>query len=74
MGLIQGGLSQSRESQILAGVCCTEAAAEECQNTLFFFFFFSGSCRQLLRLSSRAVKFISQVAGAAQEKELVVFF
>ncbi len=38
------------------------------------FFSSSGSCRQLLRLSSRAVKFISQVAGAAQEKELVVFF
>lgn len=72
MGLIQGGLLQSRESQNLSVVCCTEAAAEECQNS--FFFFPSGSCRQLLRLSSRAVKFISQVAGTAQEKELVVFF
>jgi hypothetical protein len=48
----------------------TEAAAEECPNS----FFFSGSCRQLLRLSSGAVKFISQVSGTAQEKELVVFF
>jgi hypothetical protein len=38
MGLIQGGLLQSRESQNLAGVCCTEAAAEECQNSFFFFF------------------------------------
>jgi hypothetical protein len=38
MGLIQGGLLQSRESQNLAGVCCTEGAAEECQNTFFFFF------------------------------------
>jgi hypothetical protein len=74
MGLIQGGLLQSRESQNLSVVCCTEAAAEECQNSFFFFFFSSGSCRQLLRLSSRAVKFISQVAGTAQEKELVVFF
>jgi hypothetical protein len=69
--LIQGGLLQSRESQNLSVVCCTEAAAEQCQNS---FFFSSGSCRQLLRLSSRAVKFISQVAGTAQEKELVVFF
>jgi hypothetical protein len=73
MGLIQGGLLQSRESQNLARVCCTEAAAEECQNS-FFFFFPSGSCRQLLRPSSRAVKFISQIAGTAQEKELVVVF
>ncbi len=37
MGLIQGGLLQSRESQNLAGVCCTEGAAEECQNSFFFF-------------------------------------
>jgi hypothetical protein len=37
MGLIQGGLLQSRESQNLSVVCCTEAAAEQCQNSFFFF-------------------------------------
>ncbi len=47
MGLIQGGLLQSRESQNLSVVCCTEAAAEECQNSFFFFFFpreVAGNC------------------------------
>jgi hypothetical protein len=48
MGLIQGGLLQSRESQSLAGVCCTEAAAEECQNTFFFFFFVLGKLQAIV--------------------------
>jgi len=45
MGLIQGGLLQSRESQNLSVVCCTEAAAEQCQ---IFFFFFLGKLQAIV--------------------------